>query len=95
MTTNFASKTLIAIRKDKAARLSQLAERGIRDEVTAMIWPSGLIEISGETVRGQCGTGRSQATIKEWIKTKFGTGNMKAINRGEIQGRETITYEIR
>ena len=95
MTTQFESATLNSIHKDKAARLRQLAARGIRDEITAMIWPSGLIEVMGETARGQCGTGRSHETLKAWMKAQFGAGNMKAISRGEIQGRETITYEIR
>lgn len=94
MQTSYASQVVREIHADRKARIEALAARGLRDEITAMTWPNGMIEVSGHTVRGRCGTGYLEATLEAFVKRYFKTGTMRVTRRGNIQGRPTVTYAI-
>lgn len=92
--TSHALATVRSIHADAAARRKEFKERGIRDVITTMTWPNGLVEVSGFFHRGQFGKGRTHATLSEWAKATFGAGTLRKRESGEIEGRPTVTYEV-
>lgn len=95
MQTSYASQVLQSINEDAATRRAELSARGIRDVITTMTWPNGLVEVGGYFARGRFGPTYLHATLSGWAKSKFGTGTLRLVKRGTIQGRPTATYEVR
>jgi hypothetical protein len=95
MTTNYASQVLSSINEDAKARRAEYAARGIRDIITTMTWATGLVEVSGSFTVGRFGPGYKSQTLAAWAKSKFGTGSLRLVARGNVQGRPTATYEVR
>ena len=92
--TNYASQVLRSIDEDAKACRAEYAAGGIRDIMTTMTCATGMVEVSGSFTTGRFGTGYTNATLAQWAKSKFGTGNLRLVKRGNIQGRPTATYAV-
>lgn len=93
--TAHAQKTLDSIRQERATRLARLKERGIRDEISVMAWPSGMHEIAGIVKRGRFGCPHSHPSLEAWAKAAYGPGGkLRKIATGSVEGRPTVTYEV-
>lgn len=92
--TAFQSRQLAEIHDDNKRRFADMKRRGIRDEITTMKWPKGFYEVRGELINAQFGPGRTHATLAEIAKWKYGSGKLRLIRRGMIEGRPTATYEV-
>ena len=99
MTTNYASQVLSSINEDAKARRAEYAARGIRDIIHTMTWPNGMTEIRGNIIgpRRQMGDAPrfGVKTLAEYCKAFYGTGSLRLVERGNIQGRPTATYEVK
>lgn len=94
MQTTYSSQVMKDYRNEMKATMAALAARGVRDVITVMEWDSGLLEINGNTVRGRAGGNSKFATLADYMRATFGSGKLKAIKTGSIEGRKTITYEV-
>ena len=94
MTTNYLNQVLSSINQDAKTRRAEYIARGIRDEITTMAWPNGMVEVSGGFSHGRFGGGYASKTLAEWAKVKFGSGKLRLVKRGNIYGRPTATYEV-
>jgi hypothetical protein len=94
MNTAYASRTIREIHAEKKAALEAMKARGIRDEITAMEWPTGTIEISGQTVNGKVGPKWTQKTVADWARANFGSGKLRIVEIFNIEGRKVTRYEV-
>ena len=98
MKTNYQAQVLDSICEDAKALRSEYASRGIRDIVFTMKWPNGMTEVRGNIIgpRRQIGSEPrfGLKTLSEYCKKFYGTGTLRRVESGNIQGRPTATYEV-